>query len=59
MAADPVLNLRETMSRFACTAQALAAAPIPYSKLTALAERTYSLCDGKDGLSGRGRDGHF
>ena len=50
VAGAPVLNFSGTMSSFACTAQALAAAPIPYAKLAALAERIYALCDDKDGL---------
>jgi len=50
VAGAPVLNFSGTMSSYACTAQALAAAPVPYSKLTTLAERIYSLCDDKDGL---------
>ena len=50
VAGAPVLNLSGTMVGFACTAQALAAAPVPYSKLATLAERIYSLCDDKDGL---------
>jgi feruloyl esterase len=38
------------MTHFACTAQALSEAPVPYAKLATLAERIYTLCDGKDGL---------
>lgn len=50
VAGAPVLNFSATMASFACTAQALAAAPVPYAKLSTLADRIYSLCDGKDGL---------
>ena len=49
-AGAPVLNFSGTMTSFACTAQALRAAPVPYAKLAILAERVYSLCDDKDGL---------
>ncbi|MGH9629957.1 MAG: tannase/feruloyl esterase family alpha/beta hydrolase, partial [Bryobacteraceae bacterium] len=50
VAGAPVLNFSGTMTSFACIAQALSAAPIPYAKLDALADRIYSLCDDKDGL---------
>jgi feruloyl esterase len=50
VAGAPVLNFSGTMVSFACTAQALSAAPIPYAKLATLAERIYALCDDKDGL---------
>jgi len=50
VAGAPVLNFSATMASFACTAQALAAAPVPYAKLTTLADRIYTLCDAKDGL---------
>src|SRR5262249_10549206 len=46
----PVLHFSGTMVGYACTAQALAAAPIPAAKLTALASRVYAQCDAKDGL---------
>ncbi len=46
----PVLNFTGTMVAFACTGQTLAAAPIPYAKLSLLAERIYAGCDAKDGL---------
>ena len=46
----PVLNFTGTMVAFACTGQALAAAPIPYAKLSLLAEKVYAGCDAKDGL---------
>ncbi len=46
----PVLAFTDMMIRFACTAQALAAAPIPAAKLSVLADRIYDLCDSKDGL---------
>ncbi|MBI4908715.1 MAG: tannase/feruloyl esterase family alpha/beta hydrolase [Acidobacteria bacterium] len=50
VAGAPVLDFTGTMTRFACTANALAEAPIPYAKLAYLAERIYELCDAKDGL---------
>lgn len=50
VAGAPVLDFTGTMTSFACTAQALAAAPIPFAKLTYLSERIYELCDAKDGL---------
>lgn len=50
VAGAPVLNFSATMTGFACTAQALAAAPVPYAKLATLSERIYALCDEKDGL---------
>lgn len=50
VAGAPVLNFSAIMTSFACTAQALAAAPIPYAKLATLSDRIYSLCDAKDGL---------
>jgi hypothetical protein len=50
VAGAPVLNFSGTMTSFACTAQALSAAPIPYAKLAKLAERIYAVCDDKDGL---------
>jgi feruloyl esterase len=50
VAGAPVLNFSATMTSFACTAQALAAAPIPFAKLAALSERIYAQCDEKDGL---------
>lgn len=46
----PVLDFTGTMIAFACTGQALMAAPIPYAKLSLLAERIYAGCDAKDGL---------
>jgi feruloyl esterase len=46
----PVLNFTGTMVQFACIAQALDAAPIPYAKLETLAARIYAGCDEKDGL---------
>lgn len=46
----PALEWTGTMIRFTCTAQALAAAPIPYAKLSVLADRIYDLCDAQDGL---------
>lgn len=50
VAGAPVLDFTNTMTSFACTAQALTAAPIPFAKLAYLAERIYELCDAKDGL---------
>jgi hypothetical protein len=50
VAGAPVLNFSGTMLSFAYREQALAAAPVRYSKLATLTERIYSLCDGKDGL---------
>jgi feruloyl esterase len=50
VAGAPVLDFTGTMVSFACTAQALNAAPIPYAKLAVLAARIYTLCDDKDGL---------
>ncbi|HZO57202.1 MAG TPA: tannase/feruloyl esterase family alpha/beta hydrolase, partial [Bryobacteraceae bacterium] len=50
VAGAPVLDWTGTMISFACTAQALTAAPIPYAKLATLSERIYALCDDKDGL---------
>ncbi len=50
VAGAPVLNFSGTMTSFACTAQALSAAPIPYAKLATLAGRIYEICDDKDGL---------
>ncbi len=46
----PVLNFSGTMVSYAWTAQALASAPVPYSKLGLLAARVYSACDARDGL---------
>jgi hypothetical protein len=50
VAGAPVLNFSGTMVGFAFREQALAAAPVPYSKLARLADRIYSLCDDKDGV---------
>ena len=50
VAGAPVLDWTGTMTSFACTAQALAAAPIPYAKLATLSDRIYAMCDEKDGL---------
>jgi feruloyl esterase len=50
VAGAPVLNFSGTMTSFACIAQALSAAPMPYAKLATLSERIYTLCDDKDGL---------
>jgi Tannase and feruloyl esterase len=46
----PVLNWTGTMMRYTCTAQALAAAPIPYAKLSLLSDRIYDKCDAVDGV---------
>lgn len=50
VAGAPVLDFTGTMTSFACTAQALSAAPVPYAKLATLADRIYAQCDEKDGL---------
>jgi feruloyl esterase len=50
VAGAPVLDWTGTMVSFACTAQALSAAPIPYAKLATLSDRIYAMCDEKDGL---------
>lgn len=50
VAGAPVLNFSATMTSFACTAQTLAATPIPFAKLATLAEKVYALCDEKDSL---------
>ncbi|MFN0119597.1 MAG: tannase/feruloyl esterase family alpha/beta hydrolase [Blastocatellia bacterium] len=50
VAGAPVLNFSGTMTAYVQTAQALAAAPIPFAKLNLLAERVYAVCDEKDGL---------
>lgn len=49
----PILDFTGTMLRFAYTAKALAAAPVPAGKLPTLAARVYDRCDASDGL----RDG--
>jgi feruloyl esterase len=49
----PVLNFTGTMVRFVQTAKALKQAPIPATKLPALAARIYEKCDPVDGI----RDG--
>lgn len=46
----PVLDYVGTRLRSIATYQALAAAPIPISKLKLLAERVYARCDATDGL---------
>ncbi len=50
VAGAPVLNFSGTMVGYAKMAQALAAAPVPYAKLSLLADRVYAQCDEKDGL---------
>ena len=50
VAGAPVLNFSGTMVSYAKIVQALAAAPVPYSKLQLLSDRIYALCDEKDGL---------
>ncbi len=50
VAGAPVLNFSGTMIGNTKIAQALAAAPIPYAKLSLLAEKIYAQCDEKDGL---------
>lgn len=49
----PILDFTGMIARFSCTADALAAAPIPAAKLPLLAQRVYDVCDAVDGL----RDG--
>ncbi|MGH9666461.1 MAG: tannase/feruloyl esterase family alpha/beta hydrolase, partial [Bryobacteraceae bacterium] len=50
VAGAPVLNFTGTMVQFACDQQAVAAGPIPYGKLSLLADRIYGECDARDGL---------
>jgi feruloyl esterase len=50
VAGAPVLNFSRTMAGFAYREQALGAAPVPFAKLSVLAERIYEQCDQKDGL---------
>ena len=50
VAGAPVLNFTGTMVGYTKIAQALAAAPVPYSKLSLLADRIYTQCDEKDGV---------
>ena len=50
VAGAPVLNFSGTMVGYAKMTQALAAAPLPYAKLSLLADRVYAQCDEKDGL---------
>ncbi len=50
IAGAPVLNFTGTMTGYACSVQAFAAAPIPYGKLSLLADRVYAQCDAKDGI---------
>jgi feruloyl esterase len=50
VAGAPVLNFTSTMVGYAKMIQALRAVPIPYAKLSLLADRVYALCDEKDGL---------
>jgi feruloyl esterase len=50
VAGAPVLNFSGTMTGYACIAQALNSAPLPYAKLSTLADTIYALCDSKDGL---------
>ena len=46
----PVLNFTGTMISYVRIARALAAAPVPESKLKLIADRVYELCDARDGL---------
>jgi feruloyl esterase len=46
----PVLNFSGTMIGYTQSLQALAKNPVPYTKLTLLAEKIYAQCDEKDGL---------
>ncbi len=50
IAGAPVLNFSGTMLGYVKMARALAAAPVPYAKLSLLADRVYARCDDKDGL---------
>jgi feruloyl esterase len=50
VAGAPVLNFSGTMVGYTQIAQALAAAPIPFAKLSLLSDRINALCDEKDGL---------
>ncbi len=50
VAGAPVLNFSGTMTGYTQMAQAFAKAPIPYAKLSLLAEKIYAQCDEKDGL---------
>jgi feruloyl esterase len=50
VAGAPVLNFSGTMASYACSIQALAAAPIPHNKVSLLSERISAMCDEKDGL---------
>jgi feruloyl esterase len=47
----PALDFTGTMTSFVQTAQALARAPLPTTKLGRLADQIYTLCDGKDGAT--------
>jgi len=49
VAGAPVLNFSGTMVGYAHMVQALVEAPIPYAKLSLLADRIYTKCDEKDG----------
>jgi len=51
IAGAPVLNFTGTMVNYAACLQAMEANPIPYGKLSGLAERIYQRCDGADGLA--------
>ena len=50
VAGAPVLNFSGTMIGYTQTLQALATAPLPYAKLSLLAEKIYGQCDEKDGV---------
>jgi len=50
VAGAPVLHFSGTMMGYAQITQALNKSPIPYAKLSVLADRIYALCDEKDGL---------
>src|SRR5579872_862102 len=50
IAGAPVLDFTGTMVSFACNALAVASGPLPYAKLSLLADRIYDECDAKDGL---------
>ncbi len=46
----PVLNFSGTMMGYTQMAQAFAKTPLPYAKLSLLAEKIYAQCDEKDGV---------
>ena len=50
IAGAPVLNFSGTMVGYACSVQAFTKAPVPYAKLSLLADCIYAQCDATDGL---------